>query len=151
MHKERERMYDAVFDLIYRDEEKLDVEATKELLIFLDWIKKFQHDRQNYVRIFGDSNVTLTFNDFLRYKYRQIQKIILGNVNSMENKDLKEKQDLIKEYFKEYNERKKLNKTSKSEINTHYNPKNINYNINIETLSHSRQNVCFAQNIEKEM
>ena len=69
----------------------------------------------------------------------------------MENKDLKEKQDLIKEYFKEQNERKKLNKTSKSEINTHYNPKNINYNINIETLSHSRQNVCFAQNIEKEM
>lgn len=124
MHNEKKRMFDAVFDRVERNEEKIDVDNTKELSIFLDWIDKFQRDNKNYAHIFGN----ITFNDFLRNTYQQMQNRALDDANSMEKQDVKEKQELIKAYFKEYRSRKKLNKMSKTKISAHRNSVNYKHN-----------------------
>ena len=124
MHNEKKRMFDAVFDRVERNEEKIDVDNTKELSIFLDWIDKFQRDNKNYAHIFGN----ITFNDFLRNTYQQMQNRDFDDANSMEKQDVKEKQELIKAYFKEYRSRKKLNKMSKTKISVHHNSVNYKHN-----------------------
>ena len=124
MHNEKKRMFDAVFDRVERNEEKIDVDNTKELSIFLDWIDKFQRDNKNCAHIFGN----ITFNDFLRNTYQQMQNRHLDDANSMEKQDVKEKQELIKAYFKEYRSRKKLNKMSKTKISAHRNSVNYKHN-----------------------
>lgn len=124
MHNEKKRMFDAVFDRVERNEEKIDIDNTKELSIFLDWIDKFQRDNKNYAHIFGN----ITFNDFLRNTYQQMQNRDLDDANSMEKQDVKEKQELIKAYFKEYRSRKKLNKMSKTKISVHRNSVNYKHN-----------------------
>ncbi len=124
MHNEKKRMFDAVFDRVERNEEKIDVDNTKELSIFLDWIDKFQRDNKNYAHIFGN----ITFNDFLRNTYQQMQNRDLDDANSMEKQDVKEKQELIKAYFKEYRSRKKLNKMSKTKISANRNSVNYKHN-----------------------
>ena len=124
MYDERKSMFDAIFCRIERNEEKLDVEETKELSIFLDWIDKFQRDNKNYAHIFCN----ITFNDFLRNTYQQMQNKDFGDENSMKRQDVKEKLKLIEEYFKECRSRKKLNKTSHTEIRTNYYSTNYQYN-----------------------
>ena len=124
MYDERKSMFDAIFCRIERNEEKLDVEETRELSIFLDLIDKFQRDNKNYAHIFGN----ITFNDFLRNTYQQMQNKDFGDENSMKRQDVKEKLKLIEEYFKECRSRKKLNKMSKTKISAHRNSVNYKHN-----------------------
>ena len=46
----------------------------------------------------------------------------------MAKQDVKEQLKLIEEYFKDYRSRKKLNKTSHTEIRTNYYSTNYQYN-----------------------